>query len=165
MEHYVVINSRGKAEVNEAVQAFADLYGHELFASDIEIHQSSANDVEFIILFKNEIDLEHLLYAVNYFTYPENGASFSRVSGYTGLAPNRKMLFVPTEDKEHDNCYTISETGEVHKYSFDGSRKEVQYEAQFLESEFNAEKHKKIFTVVSVKPEPKKGFLARLFGG
>lgn len=94
-----------------------------------EVRQTG--ETEFIITFPYDIDFVSFCYLINFLCYPVSGGDKAEVTGWTKaiagdswitkrIAGKQLMLYVPDEDKEYDNVYVTTESGDCYKFGFDG---------------------------------------------
>lgn len=155
---YIIIESHDQSLVTGAVKAFADLYHGQEFSKSIKLY--CLNSGSYIVAF-DTIDHEHFLYAVNYLYYPETKAKFSSVLGYS--TGNKEMFFIPANDREYDNCFSVNRDGVVTKHTFDGSKLLCDIDITYKESQINLDSVSLVETIECTAPPKKKGFFSWLF--
>lgn len=156
---YILIDHNNETEVIAALQAFANLYGDQSFTKNIECYYFEP-DALYVVELLN-IEKDFFLYAVNYLRYPETRAKFTSVLGYEKDVD--VMYFVPKEDDEYDNCYTVDSSGNCTKHQFDGAELSVENDERYLPFKIDIETLKHVVSIEGIKPK-KKGFMSWLFG-
>jgi hypothetical protein len=154
----ILIESNSEEQLVEALQSFANMYCSQEFSQSIELAKGNSN---LYVVTLPGVDEEHFRFAVNYLRYPENETEFKSVRGYDHQ--KKLMYYIPLDDTEYDNCYTVSEDGEGYKHSFTGASEKISGGASYIPYSNIGSKLVPICTVAGVKPV-KKGLFSWLFG-
>ena len=114
MDQFIELQSANKNDVISTATNFAELYR----IKNLFVHKVENNKTQFVISFKEKVDKELMCFAVNYFQYSEEDTDLERVRGHIQTGSNKTMFFIPDDDKEYDNCYTVDNKGNVEKNEF-----------------------------------------------
>ena len=123
----VIVDNISKTEIDSILTGFCNMYNKESFQAQPRLYKLSER--QFAITFPYDIEFEIYCYFVNYVHYPMGfDKSFDVTAwGTTGQAngwiteksANKKvMLFIPEDDKEHDNVFLTTEDNIGYKLGF-----------------------------------------------
>jgi hypothetical protein len=123
----VIVDKVSKTEIDNILTGFCNMYNKESFQARPRLYKLSER--QFAITFPFDIEFEIYCYFINYVRYPMGfDKSFSvtawettkQTKGWiTEKTANKKvMLFIPEDDKEHDNVFLTTEDNIGYKLGF-----------------------------------------------
>jgi hypothetical protein len=123
----VIVDNVSKTEIDDILTGFCNMYNKESFQARPRLYKLSER--QFAINFPFDIEFEIYCYFINYVRYPMGfDKSFSvtawettkQTKGWiTEKTANKKvMLFIPEDDKEHDNVFLTTEDNIGYKLAF-----------------------------------------------
>jgi hypothetical protein len=123
----VIVDNVSKTEIDNILTGFCNMYNKESFQARPRLYKLSES--QFAITFPFDIEFEIYCYFINYVRYPMGfDKSFSvtawettkQTKGWiTEKTANKKvMLFIPEDDKEHDNVFLTTEDNIGYKLGF-----------------------------------------------
>lgn len=123
----VLVNCISYPELQSILTGFCNMYNQESFQALPQAIQ--LNDREFAITFPYDIEFEIFCYFINYLVYPMELESRVDVMAWTTTPKNGKwiteessnkmaMLFIPEDDREHDNVYMTTGDNIGYKLGF-----------------------------------------------
>jgi hypothetical protein len=123
----VIVDNVSKTEIDNILTGFCNMYNKESFQARPRLYKLSER--QFAITFPFDIEFEIYCYFINYVRYPMGfDKSFSvtawettkQTKGWiTEKTANKKvMLFIPEDDKEHDNVFLTTEDNIGYKLGF-----------------------------------------------
>jgi hypothetical protein len=123
----VIVDNVSKTEIDNILTGFCNMYNKESFQARPRLYKLSER--QFAITFPFDIEFEIYCYFINYVSYPMGfDKSFSvtawettkQTKGWiTEKTANKKvMLFIPEDDKEHDNVFLTTEDNIGYKLGF-----------------------------------------------
>jgi hypothetical protein len=124
----VVVKGVTHSDLKKVLTGFCNLYNQETIQAQPRL--TKLTEQEFIITFPYDINFEIYCYLINYLVYPMDVDWTPDVRGWTtttsgdpwitGRTVNKKvMLFIPTDDSEHDNVYLTTSDNIGYKLGFD----------------------------------------------
>jgi hypothetical protein len=123
----VLISGCAYTDLENVLTGFCNLYNKEKYQAQLRLTKISGR--EFAITFPFDIDFEIYCYLINYLQYPIEARWAVDVKGWATTSPGdawvpgdcvgkEVMLFVPSDDTEHDNVYMTSAGGANYKLGF-----------------------------------------------
>lgn len=123
----VLVDHVSDEEIDSILNGFCNMYNNEKF--QVLPRTYKITDSTYAIIFPYDIDFIIYCYFINYVNYP---MGFDKSFEVTGWATTRKsdswvteqsinknvMLFIPTNDTEHDNVYITTSDNIGHKLGF-----------------------------------------------
>ena len=123
----VIVKGISHSDLERVLTGFCNMYNKKNFQALPRL--TKITEREFAITFPHDIDFEIFCYFVNYVTYPMELKWSPEVTAWTTTkssdtwitekAANKKaMLFIPTDDTEHDNVYMTTQDNVGYKLGF-----------------------------------------------
>ncbi|WP_316805537.1 hypothetical protein [Pedobacter nototheniae] len=123
----VLVENISNLEVDSILKGFCNVYNKETFQAQPRLYKLKEN--EFAITFPFDIDFEIYCYFINYVHYPMGFNRSFYVKGWTTTqsgqnwvadkVTNKKvMLFIPSDDTEHDNVFLTTSDNIGYKLGF-----------------------------------------------
>ena len=123
----VLIENASSAEIKKVIQQFCNSYNQEGFKALPLLTIVSANKC--IVTFPFDIDFENYCYFINYLYYPNDIFYKPIIKAWTTTKINdawmkdeivnkKVMLYVPVDDKDHDNVYLTTSAYKSYKMGF-----------------------------------------------
>jgi hypothetical protein len=123
----VVIKGVSYSDLKGVITGFCNMYNKESFQARPRL--TKFTEREFAITFPYDIDFEIFSYFINYIEYPMELQWAADVTAWattkssdtwiTGKSANKHaMLFIPTDDTDHDNVYMTTQDNIGYKLGF-----------------------------------------------
>jgi len=123
----VYIENVNPEEIKKAIQQFCDSYNQESLKALPLLSLISGN--KFVVTFPYDIDFETYCYFVNYLYYPNDIFYKPIIYAWATTKPNdvwmkddivnkKVMLYIPNDDKDHDNVYLTTSDNIGYKLGF-----------------------------------------------
>ena len=123
----VIIKRVSYSDVKRVLIGFCNMYNKESFQAQPRL--TKLTEREFAITFPYNIDFEIFCYFINYIKYPIELKWSAGVTAWTTTkssdtwitdktANKKAMLFIPTDDTEHDNVYMTTQDNIGYKLGF-----------------------------------------------
>ncbi len=137
-EKLVLVDNISRTEIDSILTGFCNMYNKESFQAQPRLYKLSER--QFAITFPFDIEFEIYCYFVNYVHYPMGfDKSFNVTAWETTKQANgwiaektankKVMLFIPEDDKEHDNVFLTTDDNIGYKLGF-----AMGEEEQFLQT-------------------------------
>jgi len=118
----VIVDGVGEDDLKRVIVGFCNMYNKEMYQALPRL--TGLADTSFALTFPYDIDFEIYCYFINYLAYPMELKWSPKITAWTTTktgdhwisersANKRVMLFIPGDDREHDNVYltTVNDTG------------------------------------------------------
>lgn len=123
----VVVKEVDPEKLKQAIQQFCDSYNQDTFVALPTL--SIISDSYCVITFPYDIDFERFCYFVNFIHYPFDIVYEPQIRAWTTtkqgdswmaeqIVNKKVMLYIPSDDQEHDNVYLTTSDGIGYKMGF-----------------------------------------------
>lgn len=123
----ILVKNISNLEIDSIINGFCNMYNQENFQAQPRLYKLGEN--EFAITFPLDIEFEIYCYFINYVRYPMSFEKSFDVIGWattrigeqwiTDKVANKKvMLFIPSDDTEHDNVFLTTSDNIGYKLGF-----------------------------------------------
>jgi len=145
-DNIIIIEGGSYINVKKALKDWINLYV-ESIDPDVEFELYNDGGARHIIKIENNLSNELFNYLVNYLEYPEGINYKVTVEGYT-VANDKHIypkdcinkyiqVFIPENDREHENVFVASEDNGVYKIDFGGTVSKIESDKKFTKFEFD----------------------------
>jgi hypothetical protein len=123
----VLVKGTSQADFKHVLTGFCNMYNKENFQAQPRL--TKLTEREFVITFPYNMDFEIFCYFINYIEYPMELTWSPDLTAWTTTknsdtwitersANKKAMLFIPTDDTEHDNIYMTTQDNIGYKLGF-----------------------------------------------
>jgi hypothetical protein len=123
----IFVKGISHADLKRVLTGFCNMYNKESFQAQPRL--TKLTEGEFAITFPYDIDFEIFCYFINYIEYPMELTWSPNLTAWTTTknsdtwitersANKKAMLFIPTDDTEHDNVYMTTQDNIGYKLGF-----------------------------------------------
>jgi hypothetical protein len=123
----VLVKGTSQADFKHVLTGFCNMYNKENFQAQPRL--TKLTEREFVITFPYNMDFEIFCYFINYIEYPMELTWSPDLTAWTTTknsdtwitersANKKAMLFIPTDDTEHDNVYMTTQDNIGYKLGF-----------------------------------------------
>jgi hypothetical protein len=123
----IFVKGISHADLKRVLTGFCNMYNKESFQAQPRL--TKLTEGEFAITFPYDIDFEIFCYFINYIEYPMELTWSPDLTAWTTTkssdtwimeksANKKAMLFIPTDDTEHDNVYMTTQDNIGYKLGF-----------------------------------------------
>jgi hypothetical protein len=123
----VLVKGISQADLKHVLTGFCNMYNKENFQAQPRL--TKLTEREFVITFPYNMDFEIFCYFINYIEYPMELTWSPNLTAWTTTknsdtwitersANKKAMLFIPTDDTEHDNVYMTTQDNIGYKLGF-----------------------------------------------
>jgi hypothetical protein len=159
----VFVAGTSTPDITRISQDFANRYYDRGDGVELSIYTSKTDDKKHVLKLEQPQEFYLFNFLVNFIAYPADKTYRLEPRGYWKLQPNQipssglendlLMIFVPLEDREYDNVYAITQTGNPMKLGFAIGEEYIPLNTQkykFIEQSFNLAEYKKPVVIRSI---------------
>lgn len=146
----IIIEGAKYLDIKKALKQFCNIYNKENYVAVIRI--SKISEKVTVLTFPYDIDFTHFCFLTNYLYYPNEIFYKADIKAWTttkstdefiteNSADKYVLLYVPSNDAEHDNVYMTTEDNKCFKLGFSiGDQKELKQPVKdFVENKYEIE--------------------------
>jgi hypothetical protein len=146
----VFVVSTSTSDIEKISQDFVNMYSDRGNGVELSVYTSKSNDKQHVVMLESPQEFHLFNLLVNYISYPMNRNYRLNPYGYWKVEPNQHpskevptellMVFIPQEDREYDNVYAVSRSGEAMKLGFAYGEEYTSLKAEnykFIETSFD----------------------------
>jgi hypothetical protein len=159
----VFVAGTSASDIEGITQDYANLYSDRGNGIELLIYTSRTDDKQHVVKLESPKEFYLFNFLVNYITYPMNKNYRLDPRGYWEVQPRQHpsaripnellMIFVPQEDRERDNVYAVSQSGEVMKLGFAYGEEYTSLKVggyKYIEESFDSSGYRKPVVIRSV---------------